>query len=327
MMKTRFAFPALSALILLATLLCAATAQQPPLASGLRKDLIQAREMISQGNYPAASERFDEIARKYQDSPAGDFYKAVTLIWKSYVDAPKLDAGLRSFDAEIEALLLSAIKKAEVTKALAGKSKEEEVEALYYLGSAYAIRSRLSLYQNHAIPAARFARAAQDSFDALLKLDPNYSDGFYAPGSIYYRVGLLTDSPLGRIATSMLGAKSLPRGDRERGLDYLKKAAASGALTGADAKLALLEIYTFNESLFDQALVIARELQMKYPDNQTFARYLLRIYSGLNDRARLAQTARQVLAQVKAGKPNFGPFMKTEAERFLAEAMSKKDKK
>jgi predicted Zn-dependent protease len=286
----------------------------------LRKEVVSARELISQGKYEAASERLGELSRKYTDSPAGDFYQAVTLIWKSYVDAPKLDAGSRAFDSATESLLMSAIKKAEATRARPDKSKEEEIEALYYLGSAQAIRSRLSLYQNHAIPAAQLARASQDSFAALLKLDPNYEDGYYAPGSIYYRVGLLTDSPLGRVATSMLGAKSLPTGDRARGLDYLKRAAEKGAVTSVDAKLALLEIYTFNESRFDQALVIARELQSKYPDNQTFARYLLRIYSGLKDRAKLAQMARQVLAQVKAGKPNFGPFMKAEAGRYLAEA-------
>jgi len=319
-MKMRFAFAALSALISLAALLDAASGQARGGDQVLGKEITRASELISQGNYAAASDLCGQIASKYPDSPAGEFYQAVALVWKSYVDAPKLDAGTRAFDKETESLLLSAIKKAEAKKSQAGKSKDEEIEALYYLGSAYAIRSRLSLYQNHAIPAARFARAAQDSFEALLKLDPNYRDGFYAAGSIYYRVGLLTDSPMGRIATSMLGAKSLPTGDRERGLDYLKRAAEKGALTSTDARLALLEIYTFTENRFDDALVIARELQAKYPDNQTFARYLLRIYSGLKDRAKLTQTAKQILAQVKAGKPNFGPFMKAEAERFLAEA-------
>jgi hypothetical protein len=310
----------LNALIFFALLFNTAQAQERGGDQDLRKEIILARESISQGNYAAASERLAELTRKYTDSPAGDFYQAVTLIWKSYVDAPKLDAGSRSFDAEIERLLLAAIKKAEVMKARADKSKEEEIESLYYLGSAYAVRSRLSFYQNNAIPAARFARTAQGSFDALLKLDPNYSDGYYAPGSIYYRVGLLTDSPIGRLATSMLGAKSLPTGDLTRGLDYLKRGAEQGLVTAVDAKLALLEIYTFNESRFDQALVIARELRAKYPDNQTFARYLLRIYFGLKDRAKLTQAAKQVLAQVKEGKPNFGPFMRSEAQRYLAEA-------
>jgi hypothetical protein len=118
----------------------------------------------------------------------------------------------------------------------------------------------------------------------------------------------------------MLGSKAQPDGDRERGLRYLTVAAGRGVFTGEDAKLALLEVFTFNENRLDEALAIARDLQTKYPGNQTFSRYLLRIYLGLKDRAKLVETARQILGQVKAGRPNYGPFMKAEAEKFLAEA-------
>lgn len=277
-------------------------------------------ELVYQGRYDEALRAFGEMANKYPDKPDGDFYQAVALVWKSFVDAPKLDAGARAFDGEIERLLASAIKKAEAQKARPGKSKAEESEALYYLGSSYAMRSRLNFYQNHAIPAARSARAAQDHFDALLKLDENYWDGYYASGSLYYRVGLLTDSPVGRLATSMLGSKSLPVGDRERGLNYLKTAAEKGTLASVDARLALLEAYAFNENRLADAVAIARELQAKYPGNQTFARYLLKLYAGLKNRVELTKTARQILASVKEGKPHFGAFMKAEAERALAQA-------
>jgi hypothetical protein len=281
------------------------------------------RELAYQGNYDEALRAFAEMSNAQPEKPDGDFYQAVALVWKSYVDAPRLDAGNRAFDAEIERLLVSAIKKAEAQKARPGKSKEDEIEALYYLGSSQALRSRLSFYHNQAIPAARAARAAQDYFDALLKLDENYWDAYYASGSIYYRVGLLTDSSIGRLATTMLGAKSLPVGDRERGLNYLKIAAEKAPAASVDAKLALLEIYTFNDISLDRAATIARELQSKYPGNQTFARYLLKIYLESKNRAELMKTARQILARVKEGKPNFGAFMKAEAERALAEANKK----
>lgn len=313
-MRARLAFMFLCVSIIFVAPLIAGSAQEPS-----RVDIAESRELMLQGNYEEAARRFNAISSKHPESAAGEFYSAVTLIWKSYVDAPKLDAGSRAFDAEIERLLASAIQKAETAKARDDKS----IEALYYLGSSYAIRSRLSFYQNHAIPAARFARASQDFFDALLKLDTNYWDAYYASGSIYYRVGLLTDSPMGRVATTMLGAKSLPTGDRERGLNYLKTASEKGTLTSVDAKLALLEIYTFNENRFSDAVTLARELLTKYPGNQTFARYLLRAQLGLKNRVEIQKTARQILAQVKQGKPNFGAFMKAEAERALAEAGSR----
>lgn len=285
-----------------------------------KADIAAARELCFQGDYDRAASRFAEMARAYPESPAGEFYQAVTLIWKSYVDAPSLIYGVRAFDAEMDALLDAVVSKAESLRARPDKSKQDEADALYYLGSANGARARASFFQNHAIPAAKMARAAQDYFDDLLKLDPNYWDGYYAPGNIYYAVGLVTDTPVGKVATTVVGPKSLPTGDLARGLSYLKTAAEKSAVTSVDAKLALLQSYTFNENRFDEALAIARELQAKYPANQTFARYLLRVYSGLKDRAKLAQSAQQILAAVKDGKPNFGAFVKAEAERYLAEA-------
>ena len=288
--------------------------------AGLREEIKEGLELIFQGSYTDGASRFDKLSRDYPLSPAGDFYNAVALTWKSYVDAAKLDQGTRDNDDAIEAFLASAIKKAERVRAARARSKAEDAEALYYLGSAHAIRSRLSLYQNHAIPAARAARSAQNYFEELIKLDPDYTDAYFASGNIYYQVGILTDSPIGKVATTMLGPKSLPVGDRERGLQYLKLAAERAQLTRVDAQLSLLEIYTFKESNFDLAEPIARKLYEKYPDNQTFARYLLRIYQGQKNRAKLVEVCRQVLARAKANRPNFGPIMRAEAERFMASA-------
>lgn len=288
-------------------------------AQGLNREIVEARELIFQGKYDEAQTRFAEMSRKHPASPAGDFYQAVSYVWKSYVDA-KLDSGSRKFDAEINGLLTSAIKKAEAIRARADTSKQEGEDALYYLGSAYAMRSRVSFYQNHGVPAARQARAAQDHLNALIKTNPEYWDAYFALGSIYYRAGALMDSALARLASAMLGAKALPAGDRERGLEYLTRAAERSPLAGVDAKLALLEIYTLTDSRFDQSLVIARQLASAYPHNQTFARYLLKSYAGLKDKRGLARAARAVLDQVKSGRAGFGPFMRLEAEKYLAEA-------
>ena len=307
-----------TAFIILAS--CQAFEAQTEGDANRRKEIKEGLELIFQGSYTEAASRFEKLSRDYPLSPAGDFYNAVALTWKSYVDAAKLDQGSRDNDAAIEAFLASAIKKAERERARAARSKAEDTEALYYLGSAQAIRSRLSLYQNHAIPAARAARAAQNYFDELIKIDPDYSDAYFASGSIYYQVGILTDTSIGKVAIAMLGPKSLPAGDRERGLQYLKLAAERAELARVDAQLSLIEIYTFKENNFDLAEPIARRLYEKYPDNQTFARYLLRIYQGQKNRTKLIEVCRQVLARAKANRPNFGPIMKAEAERFMAAA-------
>jgi len=286
---------------------------------GLATEIASARELIFQGSYDEAVKRFTDLAASRAESPAGDFYQAVALLWKSYVDS-KLEAGGRNYDEAINTAVASAIKKAEAMRARPNKSREDEVEALYYLGSALAIRSRLSFHQNQVVPAARSARAAQDHLNSLIKIDPSYSDAYFALGGIYYRAGVLLDSPVARLASSVLGSKALPAGDAERGVRYLKLASGNSRFAGVDAKLALLEIYVPKGEHLDEALGLARELQTRYPGNQTFARYLMRIYLGLKDRANLTRSARAVLARVKEGKPGFGTFMKAEAARFLLEA-------
>lgn len=304
-----------AAIIFIAAVTPAAQAEKREV---IRGEIASARELIFQGGYDEAVKRFVGLAKAHPDNPAGDFYQAVALIWKSYVDS-KLEAGSRDYDEAINTALAAAIKRAEAIRSGPNKSKEDEVEALYYLGSAFAIKSRLNFYQNHIVPAARFARTAQDHLNALIKIDPDYADAYFALGGIYYRAGVLLDSPVARLASGVLGAKALPEGDSERGIRYLK-AAAGSRFAGVDAKLALLEIYVPKNERLDEALGLARELQAKYPGNQTFARYLMRIYLGLRDRAKLNQTARMVLARVKEEKPGFGAFMKAEANRFMLEA-------
>src|SRR5688500_8818525 len=66
------------------------------------KDISEGLEMVFQGSYIDAARRFDELSRNHAASPAGDFYNAVALTWKSYVDAAKLDQGVRDHDNAIE---------------------------------------------------------------------------------------------------------------------------------------------------------------------------------------------------------------------------------
>ncbi|HVF92080.1 MAG TPA: hypothetical protein VNH22_18595 [Blastocatellia bacterium] len=285
----------------------------------LSAEIASARELIFQGSYDEAIKRFTDLSASRAESPAGDFYRAVALLWKSYVDS-KLEVGGRDYDEAINTAVASAVKKAEAIRARPNKSKDDEVEALYYLGSALAIRSRLNFHQNQVVPAARSARAAQDHLNSLIKIAPDYSDAYFALGGIYYRAGVLLDSPVARLASSVLGSKALPAGDIERGIGYLKLASGKSRFAGVDARLALLEIYVPKGEHLDEALGLARELQARYPGNQTFARYLMRIYLGLKDRANLTRSARAVLARVKEGKPGFGQFMKAEADRFMLEA-------
>src|SRR5215475_12530706 len=150
-------------------------------------EMQQIRELIYVGKLDEALRGFEKISKEYPQSPAGDFYQIVTLIWQSRIDA-KLDAGTRELDSRIETLLDAVNTKAEALRARPDRSMQEENDALYFLASAAATRARIALYQNHGLPAAKQARLAEDLFEDLIKRDPDYYDAYYAPAAIYYAV-------------------------------------------------------------------------------------------------------------------------------------------
>lgn len=276
--------------------------------------LANARELIYRGQYDEALRQLDQSSRSQPEHPAPDFYSAVALVWKSLVDS-KLDTGSRDFDSEIERFLDRAVSKAEALRREGDDASRDRADALYYIGAAQALLSRVKLYQNHAIPAARLSRSAQDTLDQLLEARPDYTDALFAAGSIYYQVGALTDSTLGRLAAVALGAKSLPKGDRERGLAYLKTAADNAPTASVDAMLALIEVYALKENRHSEALPLASDLVRRYPENQTFHRHLLRILLEVKDRKGVEQAANGILDLVRRNTPGFGVLMKREADR------------
>ena len=150
--------PRIQSGLLLFTVLFAGTfgGAAQPLRAPSKAEIIAARELGFQGDYDGAASRFAEMARKYPESPAGEFYQAVTLIWKSYVDAVSLASGTRTFDTEMEPLLEAVVAKAEAQRTRADKSKQDEVEALYFLGSAGRRAGPREFFSEPGDPAAKF---------------------------------------------------------------------------------------------------------------------------------------------------------------------------
>src|SRR5262249_25271313 len=87
-------------------------------------EMQQNRELIYLVKLDEALRGFEKISKEYPQSPAGDFYQIVTLIWQSRIDA-KLDAGTRELDSRIETLLESVNAKAEALRARADRSIQE----------------------------------------------------------------------------------------------------------------------------------------------------------------------------------------------------------
>jgi tetratricopeptide (TPR) repeat protein len=108
--------------------------------------------------------------------------------------------------------------------------------------------------------ALRNAVGARRDHERVLELDPHNVDAKLIVGAHNYVVGSL---PWGvKVASSAVGLG----GNKEKGLDYLRDAAASNSETRVDAKI-LLAVFLRRERRFDESLQLIRSLEPQYPHN------------------------------------------------------------
>jgi tetratricopeptide (TPR) repeat protein len=160
--------------------------------------------------------------------------------------------------------------KSLVDKALALEDRQlqanpKDVGATYARGVTKAEFATYTALIEHAwLSALRNAVAARHDHEKVLELDPNYVDATLIVGAHNYVVGNLPWAV--KTASSIVGLG----GNKEKGLEYLRQAAAGNGHASTDAKIALV-VFLRREHRFDESLQILRTLEPQYPHNVLFA--------------------------------------------------------
>ena len=177
-------------------------------------------------------------------------------ITKQNINLPKPPADL---DAEFKRELAAAIRLAEA--ALARNS--QDLDARYDLGAAYGIQaSYIASIEGSLSGAFRSARRAYDAQEEVLTRDPRRASAGVIVGTYRYLI-----SGLG-LPTRMLAYMAGFGGGKEKGISLLE-AAARDRGTNADARTALLLIYT-REGRHRDAMRVVHELGVEFPRNRLF---------------------------------------------------------
>ncbi|MCE5304770.1 tetratricopeptide repeat protein, partial [bacterium] len=88
-----------------------------------------------------------------------------------------------------------------------------------------------------------------------------------------------------------------PRGDKRLGMFQLRSAAKYARYAKVEAEVVLLQIYYSFENDIYEAVKIAEELHLRYPNNPYFHRYLGRIYVRLGYTAEYEKTWREIFSR------------------------------
>jgi tetratricopeptide (TPR) repeat protein len=140
-------------------------------------------------------------------------------------------------------------------------ANSNDVDALYARGVTRAQFSTYTALIEHAwFSALRNAVGARRDHELVLELSPGYTDAKLVVGAHNYVVGSLPWGVKVAVSVVRLG------GSKDKGLQYLRDAAAGNDETSIDAKI-LLALFLRREQQYPEALQNVRDLEPRYPRN------------------------------------------------------------
>lgn len=223
-------------------------------------------------DYDSAIQEFTQIQKRHPDDADAVNHLLTAVLFHELYRIGALSSGEYANDSFVGSQHRTADPhtcdevKALAAKALAMEEKRldanpNDAGALYSRGVTRAEFATYTALIEHAwFSALRNAVGARRDHERVLELDPHNVDAKLIVGAHNYVVGSL---PWGvKVASSAVGLG----GNKEKGLDYLRDAAASNSETRVDAKI-LLAVFLRRERRFDESLQLIRSLEPQYPHN------------------------------------------------------------
>jgi tetratricopeptide (TPR) repeat protein len=194
--------------------------------------------------------------------------------------------------ARIYELIDQATKLAEARL----KVNPVDVDALYARGATRSMRSTwMGMGEKSWFAAVRAGVGARHDHEAVLELDPTYADAKTSVGVHNYIVGSLNWAA--KLGASVIGIS----GSKEKGLQYLREAAASGGLASMDAKIALA-LFLRREEKYKEALDVVRGMTVTHPRNFLVANEYAYLLNASGDGPSAVVVFRRVLSNYHAGR-------------------------
>jgi tetratricopeptide (TPR) repeat protein len=144
------------------------------------------------------------------------------------------------------------------------KRNPNDKNAYFERGYAKGMHAAFIVLVDHSFAAgARQGYAARNDSEQVLKLDPQYADADMAVGIQQFAVASLPTFV--RMVVGIMGVG----GNKQRGIDLLKKSAANGVVTKVESKTAL-SLFLRHDGRYPEALAVQRGLAAEYPHDYLF---------------------------------------------------------
>ncbi len=236
----------------------------------------EAHEHFYNLDYDGALTRFEVIQKANPQSAIATGYILMVLIFRELYHQDLLDTTYYAHDSfltskrsvpvpeatrdRIEQLTNSAIAQCDQ------QIHENPNNANAYFARGYARGMHaafITLVDHSYVGAARQGLASRNDSEQALKIDPDYADAKMAMGIQQFAVASLP-----RILRIMIGITGVT-GNKEKGLDLLREAAAHGLVTNVESRTAL-SLFLRHDARYPEALAVQHGLAVEYPRDYLF---------------------------------------------------------
>jgi tetratricopeptide (TPR) repeat protein len=218
-----------------------------------------------------AREAFERIRARHPASPAADFLLG-GVEWHRVTTGP---AGFTEGGAA-EASFFRRMDEAIRLGEAAVRDDPADASARFFLGGAYGYKARYLAIQEKWWSAYRTGKAGVGHLERVVEQAPDLADAYLGLGIYHYYADVLPS--IFRFLGTFVGI----RGDRERGLEEIRRALAEGDLVDVEARFFLAELHTSFEDDHWTALGWSRSLRDEFPENELFAWLNARILDELH---------------------------------------------
>ena len=242
----------------------------------LTRQVHEAHERFYNLDYDGALSRFEAIQRANPQSAIATGYVLMTLIFRELYHQDLLDTTYYAHDSfltskrnvpippatrdRIEALTASAISLADQQI----KANSADANAYFARGYARGMHAAFITLVDHSwVAAARQGLASRNDSEQALKIDPDYADAKMAIGIQQFAVASLP-----RLLRMVVGIAGVG-GNKEKGLNLLREAAAHGVVTPIESRTAL-SLFLRHDARYPEAIAVQKGLADQFPRDYLF---------------------------------------------------------
>lgn len=262
--------------------------------------------------YPEARAEFERLEQRFPEHPGPPLYLASAIWLQELFGREELDLDKfiapgyftekterRMPAAELELFRERIERSRRLSEQILAKDPRH-IEARYFLGAVYGIEGAFAMTIERSLQDAfRFGKKAYQYQLQIVEEDPDFADAYMSVGLYEYVVGSLPWY-IKWLAT-IIGY----RGSKERGFEYLGRAAERATFVADDSQVLQMVLFV-RENMNDRALANARLLHQKHPANFLLELNIAQLLERLGRLDEAVETYLAIERKAVAGRPNYG---------------------